>query len=1376
MKIYRHAVFPITLRVALLFQGISVDAIADSSSCSASNTITTISGNETVPCNLSQGENLTIKKNASIDAPIGQANEFDHYGLKYSAVNIGTNNNQAQVISVDSIENNGILQGTTGVTVTYSGSVGKLRNHGTISGTNGTVWVSGHMNMLDNYGSINSSTDTASLNAIQIQPASGSDDNSQYGRIDTILNQQEGSIDGISSVTSTLKLLHNFGTLKSQKNNSLSTLATFVIDAGSNVGTFNNDGTVTGPNHSVLIQNGGYLENLNNHSGSKGFTAEQDAIQVTGQGMAQLDVNPHIRSSKIKQITNASLLYGKRNGIFIDDKGVVDTITNLDRGVIKGDKFAIKNNGTITNDIHNSGAIDGNVELGLGSASLYMSGPNATLKGNVSGTKNSVVTIGGKGATTENLDLTYTHDMNVGTAKILSGSTLHLGDGHKTGSVSNDIDNKGNLYFNRSDKVAYSHVISGTGSVYQVGSGTTTLTGINTYTGSTSVEGGTLVVNGQLGTTTSTFNVKKGGTVDGAGLIGSTTTIENGGHLVGHQGNTLTFGNDLIFNNGANVDISLGAENVSASALFDVKGNLTLAGTFDVTDLGGFSIGEYDIFNYRGTLTDNGTTLLTGGKPGSLSLDTHRKNKVYLINTAGMSLNYWDGGDTSKHNNGEIDGGNGVWQIGGQDNWTLKADKLTGERNSGWSNTDLFAIFSGTAGTVQVDNSGGNVTVNGMQFSTSGYTISGNPLTLKNDPKGSAKIRVGTGKKSATDMVATIESNLTGSATLETTDYGKLVLKGENDYTDGTKITRGVLQIGDGSTKGSISGNIVSGSEGTLIFDRSDNVTFGGNITGEGKLVQNGEGTLVLTGANNYTGMTEVPRGTFRQGKEGALSPTSPYTVGQHGTLDMGGFNATISALSNSGGVLIGGDNKTVGRTLTIAGDYKGNNGTVTLSTVLGGDHSKTDKLVIKGNTSGSTHLVIKNAGGKGAPTNEGIKVVDVKGTSNGTFTLAGDYSYKGEPAIVAGAYAYRLYKNSTDNSDENWYLRSSLASSKPSPEPVPKPTQHYQAGVSVYEAYGQMLQTLNAPESLRDRTGGRKDRVPDIDEFRNPTGEDSTDDSTSQMPNGVWGRMTASYGKLSPRVSTSGADATTYNMVRAQVGMDRRFYENNQGSVTGGIFLQYSNIDANVGSVHGEGHIRANGYTLGTTSTWYGKNKFYLDGLAQITYFDNDLNSKTASQPLGSSRSALGYALSLEAGQGLDLNQAWSLIPQVQLVFSSIDMNEFHDPFGAKIHFDRSESMKFRIGTTIDYRQKWHDDLSHLYGFFNINQEILGRNDLTNVADVAFISGNDRIWGDVGAGGSYSWDNGKSSVYGQASANTSLNNFADSYELKAKVGIKVMW
>ena len=87
--------------------------------------------------------------------------------------------------------------------------------------------------------------------------------------------------------------------------------------------------------------------------------------------------------------------------------------------------------------------------------------------------------------------------------------------------------------------------------------------------------------------------------------------------------------------------------------------------------------------------------------------------------------------------------------------------------------------------------------------------------------------------------------------------------------------------------------------------------------------------------------------------------------------------------------------------TLTVAGNYTGNNGLVTLSTVLGGDDSPTDRLVIEGDSRGNTQLKINNSGGQGALTQQGIEVISVAGQSTGVFTLA--------ERVVAGSYEYFL-------------------------------------------------------------------------------------------------------------------------------------------------------------------------------------------------------------------------------------------------------------------------------------------------------------------------------------------------------------------------------
>ena len=117
------------------------------------------------------------------------------------------------------------------------------------------------------------------------------------------------------------------------------------------------------------------------------------------------------------------------------------------------------------------------------------------------------------------------------------------------------------------------------------------------------------------------------------------------------------------------------------------------------------------------------------------------------------------------------------------------------------------------------------------------------------------------------------------------------------------------------------------------------------------------------------------------------------------------------------------------GTTLTVVGDYTGSEtgtgGTIAMNTVLAGDESATDKLVIKGNTSGNTLVTFTNVGGAGDQTVDGIEVIEVGGASDGTFTKpAKNY-------LRAGAYVYQLEKAD----GQNWYL----VSTKQQPARVPR-------------------------------------------------------------------------------------------------------------------------------------------------------------------------------------------------------------------------------------------------------------------------------------------------------------------------------------------------
>ena len=114
--------------------------------------------------------------------------------------------------------------------------------------------------------------------------------------------------------------------------------------------------------------------------------------------------------------------------------------------------------------------------------------------------------------------------------------------------------------------------------------------------------------------------------------------------------------------------------------------------------------------------------------------------------------------------------------------------------------------------------------------------------------------------------------------------------------------------------------------------------------------------------------------------------------------------------------------NGVAGDTLTVNGDYTGG-GTLFLDSELNGDDSASDQLVLNGNTSGNTTVVVNPITGIGEPTSTGIKVVDF--TADPTqFQNNAQFSLAGSGYVNMGAYDYTLVE---DNND--WYLRSQCQS-----------------------------------------------------------------------------------------------------------------------------------------------------------------------------------------------------------------------------------------------------------------------------------------------------------------------------------------------------------
>jgi autotransporter-associated beta strand protein len=155
------------------------------------------------------------------------------------------------------------------------------------------------------------------------------------------------------------------------------------------------------------------------------------------------------------------------------------------------------------------------------------------------------------------------------------------------------------------------------------------------------------------------------------------------------------------------------------------------------------------------------------------------------------------------------------------------------------------------------------------------------------------------------DHNTTFPGSISGAGTLLKEYNGKLTLTGAAAHTGGTTVATGTLEVGNGGTTGSISGAIINNAN--LSFNRSDNTTHSGVVSGTGAVEQRGAGTLTLSGANTYSGGTTVSNGALQVSSDGNLGAVPGSFTSGDITLDGGAlrFGANFD-LSNNRGIALG--------------------------------------------------------------------------------------------------------------------------------------------------------------------------------------------------------------------------------------------------------------------------------------------------------------------------------------------------------------------------------------------------------------------------------------------------------------------------------------
>ncbi|AWI09412.1 autotransporter-associated beta strand repeat-containing protein [Ereboglobus luteus] len=397
----------------------------------------------------------------------------------------------------------------------------------------------------------------------------------------------------------------------------------------------------------------------------------------------------------------------------------------------------------------------------------------------------------------------------------------------------------------RADGIA---AVSDTIAFTKTGTGTLTLWANNAYTGTTFVNAGKLSLRGYLASAHTI--VAANSTLGGTGTTGGNVTILSHGHIApGASPGRLTILGNLTLENNAQLDWELGERtdpghmyHSGTNDLLVVGGNVTVSGTshVNITTTATLSKGEYDLIKYTGTLGGDSTNFAIGTISGDADTNL-AKYKIVTSETNWIKLAY----DLN---------GYAIWDGADKDLWD------NGVANGGNGTWYAPGALSGT-----------HTAWTGTDGNSNGEWEQGEFAIFKG----------------VSGTVTVVNSGTT------------IELSGAQFRTDGYLLTGGTLTT--------------SGSDANIILRVDDEdyqtpgllvtTTIATTITGTHGVEKTGGGTLVLSGSNDYDGITDILDGMLVMADEHALS-VHTATIAAGATLRVATGSMTFSNTLTGDGLL----------------------------------------------------------------------------------------------------------------------------------------------------------------------------------------------------------------------------------------------------------------------------------------------------------------------------------------------------------------------------------------------------------------------------------------------------------------------------------------
>ena len=559
-----------------------------------------------------------------------------------------------------------------------------------------------------------------------------------------------------------------------------------------------------------------------------------------------------------------------------------------------------------------------------------------------------------------------------------------------------------------------SSIIAGSAGLTKAGTGTLNLTGNNIYTGATTVSAGVLNVSG---------NNAPGGALTVEGAAGTSYKLSGGNNVF----TAATFGNSTngayvqtsgttTINNGAGADVTTIGNNAGAQGSMTISGGSFIAYSGAINQNDFFYVG----FNGSGTLTISGANTDVEVDRFLVASNATGSSGLVSISSGTLGINYGGSRDNAIGTSGT-----GILnQTGGVVNFTPATggflDLGYAATGNGQINISAGTFNIGTssvASVLRVGNDGtGSLSMSGGALNSWGdlhigrdtgsvgtVSLTGGTVTMGPAAKvyvgesGTATMTVGGGTSTAT-LYAPVFIDVgfstggSGTVNLETNGLVQAKLVQGVSGTSTFNFNGGTLQaISTGTLMQSLTtANVRNG--GAIIDSNgfSDTISQAlthSNIVGDnatdGGLTKLGAGTLVLTGANTYTGDTTVNVGELDLNHSGGGALTASNVNVNGGTvkeLASNQISDSNSVAVNSGTFSIGTFNDTVSGVKFAGGNITGTTGTLTSASNIDAQAGLVSAILAGSTTS-----------------------VGLNKTTSGTVTLTGQNLYSGATTVSAG-------------------------------------------------------------------------------------------------------------------------------------------------------------------------------------------------------------------------------------------------------------------------------------------------------------------------------------------------------------------------------------